>query len=308
MKLDPGKVQWIVRQKEEGRLTNRAIAQSMGVSPIWVKKLWRRYRVEGKVPELRRAGRKRSPGLSQQEKQTVIEARKEYKASALVLERIIDGIFGVHIPHNRIHGVLKEMGLSRDEPRKQRRRKWVRYERKYSNSLWHTDWTLIDGKGWMTAYLDDASRFVVGWRLFPEATSEHSVEVLKDAVGKYGKPASILTDRGTQFYAVEADERLKGLTVFEKYLIENEIRQILARVMHPMTNGKVERFFRTVKDKLPEFGSIEELIRWYNEKRPHMSLNLEVIETPHQAFVRKMPEPGIVIDEESGEVYHAQKS
>lgn len=49
------------------------------------------------------------------------------------------------------------MGLARDEPRKQMKRKWVRYERKYSNSLWHTDWTLIDGKGWMTAYLDDAS-------------------------------------------------------------------------------------------------------------------------------------------------------
>ena len=309
MKLDPVKVEWIIRQKQKGQLTNRTIARSMGVSPIWVKKLWRRYRIEGKIPELGRQGRKTSPGLSQRDRETIVEARKEYKASAVLLERIIDAFFAVHIPHNRIHGVLKEMGLSRDEPRKQQRRKWVRYERKYSNSMWHTDWTLIEGKGWMTAYLDDASRFVTGWRVFPEATSEHSVEVLKEAIGKYGRPASILTDRGTQFYAVEADERLKGLTVFEKYLIENEIRQILARVMHPMTNGKVERFFRTVKDKLPEFdGNVEELMKWYNEVRPHMSLNLDAIETPQQAFIRKMPESGIVIDEESGEVYHAQKS
>ena len=281
MKLDPGKVKWVIRRKEEGRLTNRAIAQSMGVSPIWVKKLWRRYRVEGKVPELRRAGRKPSGGLSQSERETVVQARKEYKASALVLERIIDDVFGVHMPHNRIHGVLKEMGLSRNDPGKQQRRKWVRYERKYSNSLWHTDWTLIEGKGWMTAYLDDASRFVTGWRVFLEATSEHSVEVLKEAIAKHGRPASILTDRGTQFYAVEADERLKGLTVFEKYLIQSEFRQVLSRVSHPQTNGKVERFFRTVKEKLGEFdGDVDQLMEWYNDKRPHTSLNLDAIETP----------------------------
>ena len=53
--------------------------------------------------------------------------------------------------------------------------------------------------------------------------------------------------------------------------------------------------------------SIDELVEWYNEKRPHMSLNMEVIETPHQAFVRKMPGEGRVVDEESGEVYHAEK-
>lgn len=91
--------------------------------------------------------------------------------------------------------------------------------------------------------------------------------------------------------------------------MENGIRQILSRVNHPQTNGKVERFFGTVKAKMGEFETIGDLMEWYNMKRPHMSLNLDVIETPYQAFVRKMPEPGTVIkDEESGEVYHAQKS
>src|SRR6266568_7686774 len=54
MKLDPVKVAWIIRKKEKHQLTNRVIADRMGVSPGWVKKLWRRYRVEGnKVPVLR---------------------------------------------------------------------------------------------------------------------------------------------------------------------------------------------------------------------------------------------------------------
>lgn len=307
MKLDPVKVAWIVRQKEKGVLTSQTIADRMGVSEVWVKKLWRRYRTEGRVPELRKAGRRPSRGLTDGERDAILEARNEYKASAILLERIIDAVYGVHIPHNRIHGVLKSVGLARDEPRKQERRKWVRFERRYSNSMWHTDWTLIDGKGWLIAYLDDASRFVTGWGLFPEATSAHSVEVLKEAMERHGKPASILTDRGIQFYANESEEREKGATAFERYLVEEGIRQVLSRVMHPQTNGKVERFFRTVKEKLPEFEGVGELVEWYNEVRPHMSLNLDVIETPHQAYARKMPEPGVVIDEESGEVYHAQK-
>ena len=139
--------------------------------------------------------------------------------------------------------------------------------------------------------------------MFPKATSEHSIEVLKDAIRRHARPASILTDRGTQFYANE--EREKGSTVFERYLIENEIRQVLGR--HPQTNGKVERFFKTVKDKPDSFEGIDELIEWYNMTRPHMSLNLDVIETPYQAHARKMPEGGTATDEEAGERYHAQK-
>ena len=309
MKLDPVKIAWIVREKEKGVLTNRMIAERTGVSTVHVKKLWRRCRTEGRLPQLRKPGRRPSPGLTDGERETVVAARKEFKASAVLLERIIDATTGVHIPHNRIHRVLKSMGLARDEPRKQERRKWVRFERRYSNSMWHTDWTLIDGRGWLIAYLDDASRFVTGWGLFPDATSQHSVNVLKKAVRRYGKPASILTDRGIQFYANESEEREKGATVFERFLVENEIKQVLSRVMHPQTNGKVERFFRTVKEKLPEFGgSVDELVEWYNEVRPHVSLNLDIIETPSQAYTRKMPEPGtVVIDEESGEVYHAQE-
>jgi putative transposase len=237
MKLDPVKVAWMIREKEKGQLSNRVIAERMGVSPVWVKKLWRRYRTDGVVPALRKPGRK-TVQTPEQDVLAIVEAHSEYEAGAVILERVIDSQYGRHIPHNRIHRVLRSLGLAVDEPRKHVRKKWIRYERKYSNSLWHTDWTLVDGSGWLIAYLDDASRFVVGYGLFPEATSEHAVEVLKEAMWKHGKPASILTDRGTQFYAAETDDRLRGLTAFEKYLIENGIRQMLSRVSHPQQVGK----------------------------------------------------------------------
>ena len=305
-KLDPVKVEWIIREKEKRQLTNRTIAERMGISSVWVKKLWRRYRDDGVVPELKKPGR-RHVEASDDEKRIIQEAHSKYEVNALTLEQVIQLEYGKHIPHNRIHKVMKSLGLAKDESRKHGRKKWIRYERKYSNSLWHTDWKLLDGYGWIVAYLDDASRFIVGYGLFDEGTSEHAVEVLDRVIKEYGKPASILTDRGSQFYAVECNEKFKGLTVFEKYLIEHEIRQILGRVHHPQTNGKIERFYRTVEEKIHRFSNLDELIQWYNMKRPHMSLNLKVIETPYRAFIRKMPKEGTIIDEESEEVYHAQK-
>jgi len=55
---------------------------------------------------------------------------------------------------------------------------------------------------------------------------------------------------------------------------------LLANRFSRETNEKLERFFRTVDEKIHRFNGIDELIRWYNVKRPHMSLNLKMIETP----------------------------
>jgi len=103
-----------------------------------------------------------------------------------------------------------------NEPHKQRRRKWIRYEREHSNSLWHTDWHKIKDdrwKGqWLICYENDASRFIAGYGVYPTLTSPYSVDVLNVAIRKHGKPKSILSDHGTTFYAVESVAREKGLT------------------------------------------------------------------------------------------------
>jgi len=104
---------------------------------------------------------------------------------------------GLNLPHNRIHMVLKENGRAMPEPAKQTRRKWVRYEREHSMSLWHTDWTQLSDGRWWIAYMDDASRLIVGHGVFQEATAENTINVLKQAIAKYGCPREILTDRGS---------------------------------------------------------------------------------------------------------------
>ena len=59
-----------------------------------------------------------------------------------------------------------------------------------------------------------------------------------------------MTDHGSRFYANEAEARERGESAYEKKLVEMGIRQILARVKHPQTNGKLERFHGEIQRKL----------------------------------------------------------
>ncbi|MFN3654854.1 MAG: DDE-type integrase/transposase/recombinase, partial [Candidatus Nitrosotenuis sp.] len=188
-KLDPVKISWIIRQKQKGA-PNKTIAEAMNVSQRWVQVLWSRYRKDRIIPLLKRPGKRPVP-TTEDEKNLTYKAWRENDAPCAVIpERILDSKYARHIPHNRIHTVLKSMGLASDEPKKQKKKKWIRYERTYSNSLWHTDWKYLEGMGWLIAYLDDASRFVVSYGLFDSATSENAVKVLKEAIQKYGRPAT----------------------------------------------------------------------------------------------------------------------
>ncbi len=73
-------------------------------------------------------------------------------------------------------------------PGKGGKRKWVRYERTYSNSMWHTNYKLLDDGRWFIAYMDDASRFITGFGVFDAAAGGHALEVLAKAVGSTGSP------------------------------------------------------------------------------------------------------------------------
>ena len=214
---------------------------------------------------------------------------EELKVNALTLEKVLKHNYGKAIPHNRIHAVLRETGRAMPQPSKQRRRKWVRYEREHSMSLWHTDWKPLSDGRWWIAYLDDASRLVVNHGVFQEATTDNAVSVLEKAVAKYGLPREILTDRGTQFYASEGEGKEKGVSRFESYLTERGVKHILCRVNHPQTNGKLERFYGVYDQKRSQFRGTDEYVRWHNEVKPHLSLDFENLETPIQAFHRKKP-------------------
>jgi len=120
--------------------------------------------------------------------------------------------------------------------------------------------------------------------------------VLDYAIAKYGKPASIISDHGSQFYAVEAEQRDKGLTEFEIYLLKNKIRFIVGKVRHPQSNGKIEKFFDIFESKIRYFSSIDEFMQWYNCIRPHGAFDISKLETPIKMFYARMPQREMLID------------
>lgn len=98
-----------------------------------------------KYPRLLPSGRKSKP-IAQEEVEVILMLRKEHPVGAVSLEKILADM-GWHILHNRIHKVLRDHGLAKADPKKQKRRKpWVRYERKNSNSLCHAGWFEEDGE------------------------------------------------------------------------------------------------------------------------------------------------------------------
>ena len=308
-------------------MTSKEIAKHFDISKRWVLKLCAKYRHVDvsaiKYPE--QMGRPAASLPGRKEQSTILSNYSENRRSAVRLEKIIELGIGIHISHRTIHRVLKDEELAENQPAKAKQRKWIRYERRYSNSLWHTDYkTLPDGRHFI-AYMDDASRFIVAFGVFDEQTTTNAVAILEDGIKKYGKPAAILTDHGSQFYANEKESAKRGESDFEKKLVELDIKHSLARIKHPQTNGKLERFHSEIERHRKSFedesaantvrgvhanshvgnpfhiaGStdpITRLVNWYNNLE-HMSLKDE-IETPTQAYERKQPPKGIS-DEDMG--------
>jgi putative transposase len=296
--LDQAQVEWIIKAKERC-MKNADIARIQEISTRRVRQLYSQYRKSSIVPRLKEPGRPKGPDVTENERAIIKDAYERFRLCACYLEQALSA-HGIRINHNRIHKVLREEGLAMNESHKQKRRKWIRYEREHSNSLWHTDWHEIKDPRWrgqwLIAYEDDASRLITSFGVYPTLTSDYSVEVLDRAVKEYGKPASILSDHGSTFYAVESVAREKGLTVFEKHLLKNKIRFITGRVDHPQTNGKIEKFFDIFEKKVKFFPSIDEFMTWYNCVRPHGAFDLSKLETPVQIFYRKMEERDTLID------------
>ena len=129
------------------------------------------------------------------------------------------------------------------------------------------------------------------WKLVRQRDDRHhwpeSAEYQPACEGDIRDPGA---DRhhGSQFYANFGGMKAVGMSKFQQYLIDRKINHILGRVHHPQTNGKIERFYETFQSKIQHFNSMEEFVIRYNTKRPHMSLNWDQLETPVQAFYKKI--------------------
>ena len=150
----------------------------------------------------------------------------------------------------------------------------------FVHQMWQTDFTYfkIIGWGWyyLSTVLDDYSRYIVHWELC-EGMKVQDVKrtvdraIIKARIVTKQRPR-LLSDNGSCYIAGE----------LETYLKDNHgMDQVHGRPMHPQTQGKIERYHRTMKNvvKLDNYYSPEELIAAiekfvenYNNARYHESL------------------------------------
>ncbi|MBI2668515.1 transposase family protein [Candidatus Woesearchaeota archaeon] len=181
---------------------------------------------------------------------------------------------GFAVSHRQIEKVLIRNNMVFPNIKKQKPRKWVRYELPNPNDLWHTDWSFdpFTGKQ-LGVYIDDRTRLITSFGIFKSASAENSIALLRSGIAEYGKPKAVMTDHGSQYYANHPNAEPEN-TQFGQALSLLGIKHCLARVNRPQTNGKIERFFLSYKTEFitETFTNVKDYVRHYNEERPHMSL------------------------------------
>ena len=127
--------------------------------------------------------------------------------------------------------------------------------------------------------IDDHSRFIIKSMPF-SSTSNVVLPTFRKAFQEFGVPNSILSDNGAQFAGFR-----QGYTQFEKWLMNHDVLPIHGRIKHPQTQGKIERFHRTMKNEFLKHCEIydindatEKFNLWrtkYNTVRPHEALGMK---------------------------------
>lgn len=273
---------WIVKQKLRGISTSK-ICLSQGISRMTVSNLVKTYNEFG-WEGLRdsRTGRPETV-LNKTVEIIIMDLRKMYGYGACRIEQILKKR-GFAISHRQIEKVLVRNGMVKPNPKKQKTRKWVRYEVPMPNDLWHTDWTRCPyTEKQFTVYIDDKTRLITSYGLFRRASSENSITLLREGISGYGKPKAVMTDHGSQYYTNHPGAKNQETNKFGYTLKLMSIKHVLARVNRPQTNGKVERFFKTYKEEYASsvFSNLKDYIKYYNEERIHMSLHYR---TPSEAW------------------------
>jgi len=245
---------WLKRQAE-GTLEDRK-----GGSPIPWNKL--KPEEEEKIMSLARA----SPELSSRQLALKLIDNERWYVSESTVFRIL-----------KREGLIKPAEIVGFKAAKEYHRKTRR-----PNELWATDCAHLKVVDWGWYYLvtvmDDYSRFILSWELKSDMAAGSLIDVIQQAIdltGMVDVPVEdrtvLLSDNGPGYLSRQ----------FNDYLRMVSVRHIIASPYHPQTNGKIERYHRTIKgevnlvpyempSKLKE--AIRAFIEYYNYRRYHEGL------------------------------------
>lgn len=203
----------------------------------------------------------------------------------------IQVLSGVNASAPTVRKALRKGGITVKERKVSSHRK--RFCRPRGNHQWNIDFVeigvdRITGKKVESlSVTDDHSRMSFSSDATIVASTDHVIEVLETLIDRYGCPAVINSDHGTQWYSVSGGE-----SRFDAWCESKGIEHRLAPIRTPEENGKVERYHGNlrVEANLPPKASVEEYSNllteyrdFYNNVRPHWSLGLR---TPCEVYYK----------------------
>ena len=307
-------------------VNRRELCRRFGISAKTGYKWLKRYAREGSSGLLERSRRpRRSPTrTAEQIEQIVIQLRVESRhswggrklARVLVRDR-----GGPKVAPSTVTNILRRAGMigTQQAPPSPR---WERFQRSVPNELWQMDFKghfplLTQDRCHPLTVLDDYSRYSLVLKACGDERADTVRDALTAAFRRYGLPGELLMDNGPPWGASALESTFTALWL---WFIRLGIRVIHGRPRHPQTQGKDERFHRSLKFELLRhfnFSSLDHCQREfdrfrerYNLVRPHDSLELDTpasryrvspiafpeilppIEYPHGFAVRKVQHGG----------------
>ena len=284
MRLSASEKEEIILLVERSELgVNRTLKQ-LGIPKTTFYKWYNVYTEKGLVGlENKNPGNRRQwNSIPQEEKSLVVSVALEFTdLSPRELSCKLSDERKVFISESSVYRILKANGLI-TSPAHILLAAGNEFEKKtrFVHEMWQTDFTYFKILGWgwyyLSTILDDYSRYIIHWQLCETMKAEdvrttihHAVK--KAGLGKGQKPV-LLSDNGSCYVSDE----------LKSYLSAIKIRSIHGRVGHPQTQGKIERYHRSMKNvvKLDNYYHPEQLeesiaafVEYYNNERYHESLN-----------------------------------
>lgn len=282
VKLTEKKRKWVIQQFRTGRSAS-SIAKIQKISRRMVYKLVHQHKLEGvRAYTIKKAGRP-SRQVNNGFIERVVTLRKETDYGSEKLHVVLRRQ-GFSVSQRQIQNILDRKGLTEPCVKRRGQRKYVRYEWPLSNFMWHTDWSEFEKKQYC-AFIDDKSRKIMAAGAFSNATKENTLFVFYQAMLTHEvSPVIVLSDKGTQFFAnIKNKKGERALSEFEQELTILGIELGTSRRNHPQTNGKMEKWFDTMKKRKKKHPdeTLQEFVKWYNEKRIHHALNYQ---TPDEVY------------------------
>lgn len=294
-----------------------------------IRELCRRYRISSRTAYkwLKRYSEAGEKGLEDQSKRPkhiarqtsqemerrILALREETGWGGRKIARVLQEEGLAEVPHaNTITDILRRAGkLAEPEPAKVKAIQ--RFERAGANELWQMDFkghfALVVGRCHPLTVLDDHSRFCVGLKACDNETTQTVKGHLESIFRQYGLPKAILSDNGSPWGSGSPEFELTELAV---WLMRLGVQLQHGSPAHPQTQGKDERFNRTLKVELLQGRSFYDLADcqrhfdpWrdrYNLIRPHEALRLDPPGAHYQPSQRPFPEVMPPVEYNEGEM------